>query len=249
MPETVASHIQNARRKGKKKLAVLIDPDQCRGDFLEKVCDSVERAEVDMIFVGGSLLSNYQLDQVIGEIKQRTGARLVLFPGNAFQVSAKADALLFLSLISGRNPELLIGQQVMAAPLVKQSDVEVLPTGYMLIDGGRPTTASYISGSLPIPADKPQIAALTALAGSYLGLQYIYMDAGSGAQAPITTEMIKAVREQVDLPMIVGGGIRDVETAVSMAEAGADVIVVGNATERNPLIIEEIARSLHKVKV
>jgi putative glycerol-1-phosphate prenyltransferase len=163
------------------------------------------------------------------------------------QVSSGADAILFLSLISGRNPELLIGQHVLAAPMIKQANLEVLSTGYMLVDGGRPTTASYISGTLPLPADKPDIAACTALAGTMLGLSHIYLDAGSGALNPVSVDMIQAVREMVDVPLIVGGGIRDCDAAVDRAQAGADVVVVGNITEKKPLVIQEIAKAFKSI--
>jgi putative glycerol-1-phosphate prenyltransferase len=239
--------LQNAKAANKKLLAVLIDPDKPDMSLLDAQLAAIEEAKVPLIFFGGSLLTHFVLEEKLGYIRKRTSAKIILFPGGVQQISAQADAILFLSLISGRNPELLIGQHVLAAPMIKQSGLETLSTGYMLIDGGRPTTASYISASLPIPADKPDIAACTAMAGEMLGLRHIYMDAGSGAQNAISTQMIATVRKEVDLPIIVGGGIRSKEAAVERANAGADVIVVGNITEKQPNIILEIAAALQAV--
>jgi putative glycerol-1-phosphate prenyltransferase len=236
--------LRQAQAANKKLLAVLIDPDKPDMSLLDAQLKAIEEAKVPLIFFGGSLLTHFVLEEKLGYIKKRTSAKIVLFPGSVQQVSAQADAILFLSLISGRNPELLIGQHVLAAPMIKQSGLEVLSTGYMLIDGGMPTTASYISGSLPIPANKPDIAACTAMAGTMLGLQHIYLDAGSGAQNAVSAAMIATVRKEVDVPIIVGGGIRDKEVAVERAKAGADVIVVGNITEKHPQIIGEIATAL-----
>lgn len=229
------------------QLAILIDPDKADEALLDAQLSAINKANVPIIFFGGSLLSRFQLDEKIDYIKARTKAKVVLFPGSVQQVSAKADAILFLSLISGRNPELLIGQHVLAAPMIKQTKLEVLPTGYMLVDGGKPTTASYISSSLPIPADKPDIAACTAMAGEMLGLKYMYLDAGSGAQNAVSEKMIGAVRKAVDVPLIVGGGIRTPEAAVARAKAGANIVVVGNITEKDPSAIEKIAEALAKM--
>jgi putative glycerol-1-phosphate prenyltransferase len=164
---------------------------------------------------------------------------VVLFPGSVTQLSAHVDAVLFLSLISGRNPELLIGQHVVAAPRIKALQLEAVPTGYLLIDGGKPTTASYISNTQPIPANKAGIAAATALAGELLGLRCIYIDAGSGAANPVPIEMIRAVREACSLPLIVGGGIRSRAQADAAYAAGADLLVIGTAIEEEPEMIAE----------
>lgn len=239
--------LQQAKAANKKLLAVLIDPDKPDMSLLDAQLAAIEKAKVPLIFFGGSLLTHFVLEEKLGYIKKRTSAKIVIFPGSVQQVSAQADAILFLSLISGRNPELLIGQHVLAAPMIKQSGLEVLSTGYMLIDGGRPTTASYISGSLPIPADKPDIAACTAMAGEMLGLQHIYLDAGSGAQNAVSAKMIATVRKEVQVPIIVGGGIRDAATAAESAKAGADVIVVGNITEKHPEIILEISQAINSL--
>ncbi|HHB52281.1 MAG TPA: phosphoglycerol geranylgeranyltransferase, partial [Saprospiraceae bacterium] len=176
-----------------------------------------------------------------------TNIPLILFPGNSFQLSYKADALLFLSLISGRNAELLIGNHVVVAPYLKLSPLEIMSTGYMLIDGGVPTTVTYMSNTKPIPANKPDIAASTALAGQFLGLKLIFMDAGSGAQNPITNEMIEAVANTIEIPLIIGGGIKTGEKAYQNAKSGADLIVVGDAIEKNPELISEISEAIHSL--
>ncbi|NDB52605.1 MAG: geranylgeranylglyceryl/heptaprenylglyceryl phosphate synthase, partial [Chitinophagaceae bacterium] len=185
-----------------------------------------------------------QLDELVRHIKKNTSIPVVLFPGSPSQVTRQADALLYLSLISGRNPELLIGQHVLSAPFVKQSGLEILSTGYIVVDGGAPTTVSYISNAAPIPADKEDIALCTALAGEMLGMKLIYMDAGSGARQPITTSMIKRVADQISIPLIVGGGIKTPEKAQENCKAGADLIVVGNAIEKEVSLISEISAAV-----
>lgn len=249
MDQSIRTYLQNLRSNGEKRLAVLIDPDKAGAEYLHRVIDVVNRCGIELIFFGGSLLTRYELDEHIQTIKSITKAKVILFPGSSLQVSSEADALLFLSLISGRNPELLIGQHVLAAPMIRQYKLEALSTGYMLVDGGKPTTASYISGTLPLPADKPDIACVTAMAGELLGLQHLYLDAGSGAMNPVSTEMITAVRNVTSTPLIVGGGMRTVEQAVAAATAGADIVVVGNAAEKNPELLEDIAHSVHAIKV
>jgi putative glycerol-1-phosphate prenyltransferase len=234
-----------ARQLGKKKLAVLIDPDKMRLGKLDQIIDLSVRCHVDYFFIGGSLLVNSQLDQCLQMIRQRCQIPLILFPGSTYQVSNKADAILFLSLVSGRNPDLLIGQHVIAAPYLKLSALEVLPTGYMLIDGGVGTTVLYMSNTSPIPANKSDIAVCTAMAAEMLGLKMIFMDAGSGASKPVSAEMIEAVRGAVDIPLIVGGGIRTSEKVAENLKAGADVIVMGNAFEHDPSLMIDIAATVH----
>ncbi len=240
-----------AKQAGKKKLAVLIDPDRIRLGKMDQVIDLSVRAGVDYFFIGGSLIVNNQLDECLQAIRDRCDIPMVLFPGDSFQLSYKADAILFLSLISGRNAELLIGKHVITAPYLKMSPLEVIPTGYMLIDGGVPTTVSYISNTSPIPRNKSDIAVCTAVAGEMLGLKCIYMDAGSGAREPISADMIESVSGATDVPLIVGGGIRTPEKAKENIEAGADVLVVGNAFEQDPSLIISIARTIanHNVAV
>lgn len=234
-----------AKEQNRKLLAVLIDPDTPSTEQLKGIVEQINSASADLIFVGGSLLVKDALDDCIREIKQISKVPVILFPGSILQISPSADAILMLSLISGRNPDLLIGNQVIAAPYIKQSGLEVLPTGYMLIDSGKSTTAAYMSGTSPIPYHKSEIAACTAMAGEMLGLKLMYMDGGSGADRHVDPNMIAAVRQQVDTPIIVGGGIRNATAAKALCAAGADVIVIGNATEENPTIINEIAEAIH----
>ena len=206
-------------------------------------------AKVDYFLVGGSLVISNYLDECIQVIKKNCSIPVVLFPGSPSQVSPFADGLLYLSLISGRNPELLIGQHVVSAPIVRKSGLEIMSTGYMVIDGGAPTTVSYISNATPLPSDKNEIAMCTAMAGEMLGMKLIYMDAGSGARRAISETMIEKVASCIDVPMIVGGGITHPEKAYLNCKAGADVIVVGNAIEKDPMLVKEIAAAVHSVPV
>lgn len=231
---------------GIKQLAVLIDPDSltAEADLLDLIARCNE-AQVDMILVGGSLITNGFWDRCIELIKTHTAIPLVLFPGNIMQTHPEADAILFLSMISGRNPDLLIGKHVLAAPLLKKSGIEVIPTGYMIVDGGNITSVMYMSNTTPLPADKNNIAACTALAGEMLGLKVIYMDAGSGAQNPIRVGMIQEVKSQINGPLFIGGGIRTPDQAIETCLAGADIVVVGNAIEKDPSLVFELARAVH----
>lgn len=243
---TFLQDLEVAHREGRKLLAVLIDPDFGQDqERLDRTVQNACMAKADLIFVGGSLLTSAAFDRCVQRVKELSDRPVVLFPGSPSQLSAHADAVLFLALISGRNPELLIGHHVTAAPTVKALGIEAIPTGYMLVDGGKPTTVSYVSQTVPIPHDKPGIAAATALAGSYLGLRTIYMDTGSGALRTVSQEMIRAVRSQVELPIIVGGGIKDATTARALCEAGADVLVVGTAFEQDPEHIFAMSEAVH----
>lgn len=230
----VYARLLNARQRDAKQLAVLLDPDQSRLSRLHRTVELAAELGVHYLLVGGSLVVNDQLDAVLTDIRQRCAAPIVLFPGNSFQLSYRADALLFLSLISGRNADLLIGQHVIAAPFLRRSPLQIIPTGYLLVDGGVVSSVQYMSNTLPIPANKPDIAACTAMAGEMLGLKTIYLDAGSGAQRPVPTEMVAAVRAAVEVPLWVGGGIRTPEQAAARWRAGADVVVVGTAVEQQP---------------
>ena len=236
--------INQKMHAGKKQLAVLIDPDKTGNKALDLIVSSSIDAGVDYFFVGGSLLINNQFEQVIKALKKTNNIPVVLFPGNSLQLSRKADAILFLSLISGRNAEMLIGRHVISAPYLKLSSLQVIPTGYMLIESGKPTAVSYMSNSSPIPADKDDIAMCTAMAGEMLGLKLIFMDAGSGAINPVSETMISHVKQSIEIPLIVGGGIRTPEQARKSAVAGADVLVIGNAVEKSPTLINEIAHSI-----
>jgi len=240
--------IAHKRTGGKKLLAVLLDPDKLVSEeIIAKTIGIVNASGVDLIFYGGSLISGGNFEICLTRIKELTNIPVILFPGSAMQVSARADAILFLSLLSGRNPEFLIGQQVLAAPALKASGIEVISTGYLLIDSGRPTTASYVSNTQPIPHNKPEIAATTALAGEMLGMKLIYLDGGSGAEYAITNAMIKAVRQQINVPLIVGGGINTPEEMTERFNAGADIVVVGTAAEKDPFILRDMVCALQEL--
>ena len=247
MPNEIYHSFSDRKRSGKKSFAVLIDPDKVNDQTVAELIELSVSSKVDYFFVGGSLVVSNYLDQCLQLIKKSCSIPTVLFPGSPSQVSKYADALLYLSLISGRNAELLIGQHVVSAPMVKKSGLEVMSTGYMVVDGGAQTTVSYISNSSPLPSDKSEIAVCTALAGEMLGMKLIYMDAGSGAKNPISETMITKVAQSISVPLIVGGGIVDPEKAYLNCKAGADVIVVGNAIEKDSSLIREMAAAVHSV--
>jgi putative glycerol-1-phosphate prenyltransferase len=246
MKVNIYNTICDLKAKNKKAFAVLIDPDKLDEKALDRTIQLAKEALVDFFFIGGSLVVTNTLDAFTSKIKSKCDIPVVLFPGSPDQITSKADALLYLSLISGRNSELLIGQHVISAASVKQSGLEIIPVGYMLIDGGTPTTVSYISNTNPIPSNKKDIAVCTAMAGEMLGLKVIYMDAGSGAQRAIPQEMIAQVSKHIDIPLIIGGGITTPEKAMENCKAGADIIVVGNAIEKDPQLIIDIAAAVHQ---
>src|SRR3984957_14429154 len=249
MNDAIYSSLLLKKRTRRKSFALLIDPDKVDPAGTATIIKLAIEARVDYLFVGGSLVVSDHLDQVVQQIKDHCKIPIILFPGTPSQVSPFADALLYLSLISGRNPELLIGQHVVSAPAVRKRGLEIISTGYMVIDGGAPTTVSYISNALPIPADKNEIALCTAMAGEMLGMKLIYMDAGSGARHPIREEMIACVASNIDIPLFVGNDIRHPEKAYLNCKAGADVIVVGNAIEKDAMLIKEMADAVHSVAV
>jgi putative glycerol-1-phosphate prenyltransferase len=226
---------------GKKKFAVLIDPDKYNMEQLAMVVKRAAESQVDYIFLGGSLLVKDNIDLLISFIKDHYRIPIMLFPGNNIQLSNHADGILLLSLISGRNPDLLIGRHVISAPYLKASKLEILSTGYMLIESGGTTAVTYMSNTCPIPSHKSDIAFCTALAGEMLGMKLIYLDAGSGAQNPVPAQMIKKVKENISIPLIIGGGITTPELARIAFESGADVVVVGNAIEKDPDLITLIS--------
>ncbi|TVR37191.1 MAG: geranylgeranylglyceryl/heptaprenylglyceryl phosphate synthase [Cryomorphaceae bacterium] len=242
---SVYQDILSSAKEGRKLLAVLLDPDHLHDEKqLRETVGIVHASGADLILYGGSLMTGAYFEQGLKIIRQCTHIPVILFPGSAMQVSPLADAILFTSLISGRNPEFLIGQQVLAAPLVKAAGLEVIPTGYMIVDSGRPTTASYVSNTAPIPHNKPEIAATTAMAGEMLGQRLIYLDGGSGAEHAVTAAMIAAVKAQVSVPLVVGGGISTPEELLARYEAGADMAVVGTAAEKDPFIIRDMVCAL-----
>src|SRR6478735_2977575 len=247
MTNRIYQSLVQKKVKGEKSFAVLIDPDKVTPSSIDELMLLINAAKVDYLLVGGSLVISNRLDEVVQQIKRSCDIPVILFPGSPSQITPSADALLYLSLISGRNPELLIGQHVISAAAVKQSGLEIMSTGYMVVDGGAPTTVSYISNAAPIPADKNEIAMCTAMAGEMLGMKVIYMDAGSGAKRPIAESMIEKVSHSIEIPLIVGGGITDPEKAYRNCKAGADVLVIGNAIEKDPMLIKEMATAVHKI--
>lgn len=245
MARTLLEQLRALRLQQQKWFAVLVDPDRVEEAEVRLTARLAEEAGANVFFLGGSLLVEDQIADCVRWLKTESDLPVVLFPGSLQQVHPSADGLLLLSLISGRNPELLIGQHVLAAPFLKKSGLEIIPTGYMLVDGGAPTTVSYISNTQPIPRDKPEIAQCTAIAGELLGLQMMYLDAGSGARHAVSGEMVQAVRQVIDCPIIVGGGIREPEKARLLTRWGADVIVVGNAIEKDKSLLRDMAEAVH----
>lgn len=233
--------------KTRKKLAVLIDPDKPTDAQILSMVEKANAADVDFFFVGGSLLITDSLEHCIKLIKEHSQIPVLIFPGNSLQISKYCDGFLLLSLISGRNPEMLIGRHVIAAPYLKLYGNEIIPTGYMLIDSGKATSVSYMSDTTPIPHDKDDIAMCTALAGEMLGLKLIYLEAGSGALMPVSTSMISKVSQMINIPLIVGGGIKTPEMAAEAVKAGADIIVIGTAFEKEPELLQKFAKAIHSV--
>jgi phosphoglycerol geranylgeranyltransferase len=230
---SIYQSIINKKALGKKQVAVLIDPDEYTIDNLKRLFVSEYSNKIDYVFVGGSIIFK-DIDICISDIKNHTDKPVVLFPGHSTHISNKADAILLLSLISGRNPELLIGNHIVVAPKLKQSGIEIISTGYMLIENGKPSSVQYMSNTQPIPREKIDIAVATAMAGEMLGLKMIYLEAGSGAAKPVKDEMIKKIKNQINIPLIVGGGLNTAADINSKFESGADLIVVGSAIEKNP---------------
>ena len=232
--------IAQKSQNGDKMWAVLIDPDKTSIDQLKELIQKINNSSCNYIFVGGSQLFKTDFDLYIKKIHALSKKKIIIFPGDNTQISSSADAILLLSLISGRNPDLLIGKHVQSEYQLKKSNLTILPTGYILIDGGTPSSVQYISNTTPIPADKYHIAASTALAGEQLGLQLIYIDAGSGAIKPISKKMISTIRKEISCPLIVGGGIKTYEDLENAWLSGADLIVIGNAIEKNTSLIEKL---------
>ncbi|MCF8379351.1 MAG: geranylgeranylglyceryl/heptaprenylglyceryl phosphate synthase [Bacteroidales bacterium] len=231
---------------GKKALAILIDPDAYNEVALKEVIEKSNSAGVNFLLVGGSLTFS-SVEDSIKIIRRYSELPVFLFPGNILQISSLADGILFLSLISGRNPEFLIGHHVLAAPEIKKCGIDVFPTAYILIGNGKQSSVEYMSNTSPIPSDKSEIAVATAIAGELLGMKLCYLEAGSGAENSVGLNMISEVRKNISSPLIVGGGIRSGEQAEKIYLAGADIIVAGNGVEQNPELILTLAKIRDKV--
>ena len=230
---------------GRKSVALLLDPDKAKGDLLQNILKTASESKTDYIFAGGSLTFT-SIDKLINEIRKLCSIPVVLFPGNLLQLTLNADVILLLSLISGRNPELLIGNHVIAAPHLKNVREKLVSVGYILISCGKKTSVEYISQTEAIPYNKPEIAVATALAGEMLGLQMIYLEAGSGAANPVPVSLIKAVRQNISVPLAVGGGIKNKNEVEDIFNAGADLIILGNGCEKNPELLTEACRIRNK---
>ncbi len=234
----IYKQITDKKIKGQKQLALLIDPDKTGLDSLRKLIELVRLTPPDFILVGGSLISQ-NTDEIIKTLKNSVNTPVILFPGSSFQISSHADGILFLSLLSGRNPEFLISHHVSAAPLIKSSGMEVISTGYLLIDGGKVSSVEYMSNTKPIPSGKSDLAAATALAGEMMGMKMLYLEAGSGALNPVPYSLIEDVKAHIDIPVLVGGGLNSPRKVLTACKAGADIVVVGNAFENNPELLKE----------
>lgn len=242
------NQLQDKKANNLKSLAVLIDPDKSTdlGKLMRLINLCVEN-KVDYLLVGGSLMTNDNFSRVISVIKSNCEIPVIIFPGNHIQIDSNADAIFLLSLISGRNPDFLIGQHVLAAPILKKSKLEIIPMGYMLVNSGAPTSASYMSNTVPIPSDKPTIAACTAMAGEMLGMQTVYLDAGSGAKEAIPQKLITTVARSVDVPLVVGGGLNSIGRVNKALEAGADMIVIGNAIEKEESFLIQVSDRINTI--
>lgn len=238
----IYENIISAIEKGKKLLAVLVDPDKIQIDSIELFIDKVNQSIANYIFVGGSTVEANACEKAVAEIKKHTNLPIVLFPGDVTQITDKADVLLFLSLISGQNPEYLIGKHVQSISKLRNTQLEVIPTGYILIENGKETSVQRVTGTQPIPRTNVQNIVDTAFAGQLLGMKLIYLEAGSGATEPITSEIINEVKNTLNIPLIVGGGIRKKEQLQNAYQSGADLVVIGTAFEEDESFFDEIKR-------
>lgn len=233
MSKYIYQDILNAKTAGVRQLAILIDPDKIAWHSLDKMVSKINASPATHIFIGGSHVLSNEIDRIISEIKQQCQLPVVLFPGNPSQISEKADGILFLSLISGRNPDFLIEHQVKAAPILKKSNLEIIPTGYILVESGNPTAVEKISQTKPLSRTNIAKVVATAQAGELLGKKLIYLEAGSGADLAVPSEMIQSVAANIDVPLIVGGGIRDKSGIENAYKSGADMVVIGTAFEND----------------
>ena len=242
----VIDYLFTQKNNAKKCIAVLIDPDQY-GSKTNEIFEIAQSFNIDLFLVGGSLVSSGITQQCVDQLKKLGAKNVVLFPGHEMQLVENADAILFMSLISGRNPEFLIGKHVTAAPWIKKHNIESIPTGYMLIESGKITSALYMSNTMPLPNDKPDIAAATAMAGEMLGMKLMYLDAGSGAQTPVPHHIINAVKENTQCILFVGGGIKSANDAKNAWTNGADYIVVGNGIFNNTQLLRELSIAMNQI--
>jgi putative glycerol-1-phosphate prenyltransferase len=246
----IYNHIKSIIDEKGAAFFILLDPDKVNLNRLEEFIKIAEESGVDGFLIGGSLMMSGDFEELVKKVKSFSSLPIIIFPGSITQVSNYADAILFISVISGRNAEHIIGKQVLAAPLIKKAGIEALGTGYILVDSGLTTTAVYMSGSFPVPRNKPDIAAATALAAEYLGMKFVYLEAGSGAQLSVPNEMVKAVSKVCSIPIIVGGGLRDPKDVADKVNCGASIIIAGNffEDEKNWSSIKDFASATHLKK-
>ena len=224
---------------------VLIDPDKKNDKNIDHCVESANQNGADALFVGGSMMMDRFYHKRVERIKSIAEIPMILFPGGVNQLNKHYDAMLFMSLLSGRNSHYLIGEQVIAAPIVKDYGIETIPTGYLLVDGGSPTTVEFTSGTRPIPANRPDIVVSHALAGQFLGMQLIYLEAGSGALNKVSKEVVKRVANEINIGLIVGGGIRTPEDAKSIVDSGSSFVVIGSALEKSTTLMAEFSSAIH----
>lgn len=239
----IYNNILSSIDKGKNLLAVLIDPDKTKKENLELFLRKINSTVATHLFVGGSTVDEDVMDDYILEIKKHSKLPIVIFPGDVSQISNEADAILFLSLISGRNPEYLIEKQVQAVSKLKNSELEIIPTGYLLIENGKETAVQRVSETHPLKRNDVKLIADTSKAGEYLGKKLIYLEAGSGAKHPIPTELITIVKKTLNIPLIIGGGIRNIEQLEKAFNSGADMVVIGTAFEENEDFYKQLIKT------
>ena len=231
--QNIYKKILQSKSKKEKLLAILLDPDKITSELLQNISPKINKSPATHIFIGGSIVTNNTIDELISELKQKTKLPILLFPGNPSQISNEAHGILFLSLLSGRNPDFLIEHQVKAAPILKKANLEIISTGYILIESGNKTAVASVSKTIPLPRHNSQIAVDTALAGEFLGNKLIYLEAGSGAKLPVPLETISLVAKNLTIPLIVGGGITSFDGISEAFFAGADLVVIGTAFEND----------------
>ena len=245
---SVFQQIKEVIAKRGSSYIVLIDPDKKNENLIQTQVEAANNSDVDFLFIGGSLMMDSKFSNRVKQIKSLSEIPIILFPGNGMQLNPFYDAILFMSVLSGRNPQYLIGEQVVTAPIIKDMNIETISTGYILIDGGAQSTVEFMSGTKPIPMKRTDIAVAHALAGQYLGMDLIYLEAGSGARNPVPISMIEAVNEAIDGHLIIGGGINTPEKAELAVKAGASIVVTGTAIETNLNIMKEFSDAIHKDK-
>ncbi len=248
MTGSIYEQLLSVTEKRKAGFLYLIDPDKTCLDKIPQIVHNIQSGGCDAILIGGSLLFMNHFDEFIRSVKQETELPVIIFPGNSRQISTEADAILFLNFISSRNPNYLIGEQVLAAPIIRSMQLETISTGYMHIESGNITTVEFLSGSRPIPRDKNEIAVAHALAAEFIGMKLVYLEAGSGARYSVPNDMIRSISEQTNIPIIVGGGIRSANEAREKIEAGAKFVVIGTAIEENlsESFVQEFADAIHR---